>query len=103
MNTEHTKRILHLPVKGEYFHQMKDGSKSHEYRLRNEHWQKRLVNREYDEVHIKLGYPKREDTSWILVKPWLGYVEETICHPHFGEEPVDVFAIVINPDTNLSN
>ncbi len=87
---------LHLPVKGEYFHQMKDGIKKFEFRLRNEFWTKRLVGRSYDEVQVKLGYPKKDDTDRIMKVRYRGYEEQTICHPHFGTEPVEVFAIIIN-------
>lgn len=52
--------------------------------------------REYDEVHIKLGYPKSGDTEKILVRPWKGFEEMVITHPHFGDAPVSVFAIKVN-------
>ncbi|EAQ5647929.1 ASCH domain-containing protein, partial [Salmonella enterica] len=52
------KRILHLPVKKIYFDQIKSGEKPDEYRLVTDYWIKRLEGREYDEVHVKCGYPK---------------------------------------------
>jgi hypothetical protein len=52
------KRILHLPVKKIYFDQIKSGKKLDEYRLVTEYWKKRLEGRDYDEVHVKCGYPK---------------------------------------------
>lgn len=90
------KRILHIPVKGKYFHEIKDGTKYFEYRLITEYWRKRLEGRTYDEVHIKLGYPKSNDTSRILVRPWRGYEYQTITHAEFGGNSVDVFAIGVN-------
>ena len=87
---------LHLPVKGEYFRAIKDGTKKFEYRLQNEHWTKRLVGRSYDEIKIKLGYPKKDDTSRIMTFPYKGFEKQTITHPHFGEEPVEVFAILLS-------
>ena len=87
------KRILHLPVKKLYFEQIKSGEKTNEYRLTTEYWQRRIVGRTYDEVHIKLGYPKATDSSHILIFPWSGYDSTTLTHEHFGEKPVDVFAI----------
>lgn len=86
---------LVLPVKRCYFEQMRDGVKPFEFRLRNAYWQKRLVGRAYDRVVVTLGYPSRDDDSRRLVVPWLGYEEQTITHEHFGNEPVQVFAIRI--------
>ena len=91
------KRILHLNLKGIYFHQIKSGEKIHEYRLMTERWKKRIVNREYDEIHIKWGYPKSDDKERILVRPWKGYESFFgFTHPHFGDHAVDVFGIVVN-------
>lgn len=89
-------RVLHLPVKGVYFYQIKDGTKKYEYRLQTNYWRKRLVSREYDEIHIKHGYPKIGDSSRVEIRPWLGFEEQTIKHDHFGAKPVSVFAITVN-------
>lgn len=89
-------QTLHLPVKGEYFHQMKSGEKKYEYRLANEYWTKRLVDRDYDELKIKLGYPKSDELDKIITVPYRGYKMQTITHKHFGDKPVDVFAIRVN-------
>jgi len=90
------KRILHLPVKAFYFNQIKAGTKIDEYRLQSDYWRNRLVDRQYDEVYIKLGYPKKDDHERIIVRPWLGFVEQRILHEHFGDQCVDVFAIKVN-------
>lgn len=90
------KRILHIPVKKMYFDQIKAGTKLFEFRLRNAYWQQRLQDKEFDEVHIKLGYPKRGDTDRILVFPWRGVEMQTILHPEFGPCAVDVYAIRVN-------
>lgn len=90
------KRILHLPLKAVYFHEIKSGAKTLEYRLRTQYWEKRLVGREYDEIHIKLGYPKSDDYERIIIRPWKGFLKQTIQHEHFGDKPVDVFAIIVN-------
>lgn len=90
------KRIdLVLAVKGEYFHQIKSGEKTEEYRLDNNYWRRRLANRDmpYRKVIITCGYPKRDDTERRLVFPYVGWERKTITHPHFGPEPVTVFAI----------
>ena len=88
--------ILHLNVKAEYFDAIKSGDKVEEYRLYNDYWKKRLVDREYRLVAIKKGYPKRNDFSRIEVRHYRGYEVKTITHPHFGSEPVEVFAIWVN-------
>lgn len=90
------KRILHLALKAVYFHQIKSGDKKFEYRLQTEYWRKRLIGREYDEIHIKLGYPSKGDRERIVVRPWMGFSYETIKHEHFGSEEVNVFAIKVN-------
>lgn len=90
------KRVLYLSVKAIYFNQIKAGRKVDEFRERTEFWVKRIVGREYDEICIKLGYPKRGDTGRTITRPWLGYKKKTIKHEHFGDEPVDVFAIKVN-------
>lgn len=89
---------LQLAVKGEYFDQMKRGEEKFEYRLLNDYWRKRLVNREYDRLIITLGYPKRYDMSRRIDVPYAGYEVKTITHPHFGDKPVKVFAIKVNID-----
>lgn len=88
-----TDLILH--VKGEYFHQIDCGEKPEEYRLQTPYWQNRLVGREYKRVLIYRGYPPRGDISRRIIRPWRGYIERTITHPHFGAGPVRVFAIKV--------
>lgn len=90
------KRVLHISIKREYFEQIKDGSKLFEYRDQTAYWAKRLVGRDYDEVHFKLGYPKANDFSRIEVRPYRGFERQTIVHKHFGNTETDVFAIRAN-------
>lgn len=85
-------RILTLHLKGEYFHAIKDGSKSEEFRQCTDYWAKRLA-KAYDEIHLKLGYPKKGDMSRTIIKPYNGFMRTTITHKHFGDKPVEVFAI----------
>ena len=95
---------LQLAVKGEYFDAMKRGEKTEEYRLVNDYWRKRLVNmkesgqigRKYDRLIITRGYPKKNETSKRIDIPYDGWTIKTIIHPHFGPEPVKVFAIKVN-------
>ncbi len=84
---------LHLPLKGAYFDAIRDGTKQKEYRLVNAYWSKRLIGRSYDKIMLTNGYPKAGDASRRLTRAWRGYEIETIQHPHFGTEPVTVFAI----------
>jgi hypothetical protein len=84
---------LHLSLKGEYFDAIKSGAKPREYRLVTEYWTKRLVGRDYTQIVLTKGYPKRDDTERRLTLPYRGFVRETIQHPFFGPDPVEVFSI----------
>ena len=84
---------LTIPLTGKYFDQIKAGTKPEEYRLANEFWRKRLEGRSYDHIVLTRGYPRREDHSRRLEREWRGASLKTITHPHFGPEPVEVFAI----------
>lgn len=84
---------LVLPLKDIYFNQIKAGTKTEEFRLVTPYWRRRLESRTYDRIVLTLGYPKREDTARRLIRPWRGYRVTTITHPHFGPDPVQVFAI----------
>jgi hypothetical protein len=87
--------VLTIPVKGIYFDQIKRGLKADEFRLRTAYWEKRLKGREYAAVVLTRGYPKAGGIEGVtrLTREWRGYREITILHPHFGDLPVDVFAI----------
>jgi hypothetical protein len=87
---------LVLPLKAVYFEQIKAGTKPREYRLTTPYWRKRLEGRDYDTIVLTLGYPAAEDTGRRLRRKWRGYSIETIRHPHFGAEPVQVFAIDVS-------
>lgn len=84
---------LTLALKGEYFDAIKAGTKTEEFRLLTQYWRRRLDGRTYDRIELTRGYPKRDDTARRLVLPWQGYRVITITHPHFGAEPVEVYAI----------
>lgn len=89
-------KILTLNLKGEYFDQIKAGTKTEEYRLCKPFWKKRLEGRCYDQVHLLRGYPPKDDETRRIVLPWRGYSVKTIKHPHFGLDPVTVYAICVN-------
>lgn len=83
--------ILHL--KGEYFDQIKAGTKPDEFRRVNDYWKRRIMGRTYEQIILMRGYPKRGDAEQQLVVPWKGWEIVSITHPEFGPEPVTVFAI----------
>lgn len=87
---------LQLAVNGEYFDQMKRGEKVEEYRLVNPYWGRRICGKDYDRLIITRGYPKRDDASKRIDIPYDGYEVKVITHPHFGPDPVKVFAIKVN-------
>lgn len=84
---------LHLNLKREYFEAIKNGKKRFEFRIYNDFWKKRLIDKPFDRILIKAGYPKSTDTSKIIIRKWQGYEVMTINHPFFGPKPVKVFAI----------
>lgn len=86
-------KTLILPLKKEYFNEIKNEEKFEEYRLYNDFWKKRLENKEYQEVCFTLGYPKKENKEKHLHKKYLGYKIKKIKHKHFGDKEVEVFAI----------
>lgn len=90
------KRTLTIPVKGIYFDQIKAGTKLEEYRLLTDYWRKRIAGRVYERIVLTRGYPKSNDTERRLVLKWRGYKLKRITHPHFGNEPVEVFAIDVS-------
>ncbi|MDH1293299.1 ASCH domain-containing protein [Comamonas terrigena] len=94
-------KTLTLPLKREYFEAIRDGTKTEEYRLCTQYWQKRLYSPfgSYDQVVLTLGYPARHDHDRRLVRAWRGYTIKTITHPHFGPSPVQVFAIDVSEPT----
>lgn len=91
-------QVLHLSLKREYFEQIRNGEKWFEYRLCNDYWRKRLDARgAYEQIVLTLGYPTRDDHSRRITRPWRGYAIKTITHPHFGPDPVQVYAIDVRP------
>lgn len=93
------KRVLRLPVKREYFEQIKSGTKTEEYRIIKEYWSKRLI-KEYDEVWVTLGYPSSDETDKIIKFKWTGYEIKKITHKEFGNKEVDVYAIQLEEKIN---
>lgn len=95
---------LQLAVKQEYFDQIKAGTKTEEYRLCTPYWERRLnhAHVKFGELIITSGYPKRGDPERTLSFPYVGWSRKTITHPHFGPDPVEVFAIKITNNAEIS-
>lgn len=87
---------LNLNLKKIYFDEIKNGTKEFEYRLVTPYWKKRLENKEYDQIIIKCGYPKKGDLDKEVIRLWKGYEIQKLRHIHFGENEVEVFAIKVN-------
>lgn len=87
---------LTLALNGEYFDQIAAGTKPEEFRLRTVYWSRRLQGRTFDAIELTRGYPKAGDTSRRLLRKWNGYRVTNILHPHFGDQPVSVYAIDVS-------
>lgn len=88
---------LVLALKREYFDAVKAGTKTEEFRLCTPYWRKRIEGRVFDRVVLTSGYPAGGDFCRRLVLPWRGVRVTTITHPHFGVDPVEVYAINVAP------
>ena len=86
--------VLHL--KREYWDAIRDGIKREEYRARGPYWGRRIRNKDFSEVILLCGYPKRGDDSLMIRRKWKGYRETNVTHALFGEDPVPVFAIDVS-------
>lgn len=87
-------KTITFNLKKQYFDAIKCGDKKEEYREKKAFWTKRLSNRNFDVIIIKLGYPKKgADDEKVLYFKWNGFVEKTIEHEVFDNETVDVYAI----------
>lgn len=86
---------LRLHLKFEYFDAIKSGQKKEEYRLANDYWKRRLDGRHYRWIHLYRGYPKKGDSDGLIICRYNGWIRKRITHPHFGSEPVEVFAFKI--------
>ncbi len=89
---------LVLSLKREYFEDIKSGNKREEYRRCTPYWKKRLKNKDYKNIILTLGYPKREDTEKRLKRKWkkTPWTVKWITHKQFGPDPVCVFAIDVS-------
>ena len=95
------KRILTLRLKSKWWTRIKLGDKTEELRLATDYWRKRLVDREYDEIHIWLGYAKKTDLGRLIVRKWNGCFLDEVKHEEFGAEPVEVFVIDVSQEVKF--
>ncbi len=89
-------KILRLNLKRKWFEQIKSGIKNEEYRLVNDYWRKRLVGREYDEIHLCLGYPKAGDEFRMIKRKWAGFTVGMVMSSEYGGMPVNCFKIDVS-------
>jgi len=94
--TKSKSRILLLRLKSKWWDEIASGRKTVELRLRTEYWQKRLVDKKYDEIQIWKGYPPGTETEKLLRRKFSGVVETSITHEEFGPDPVEVFEIDVS-------
>jgi hypothetical protein len=87
---------LRLSLKTEHYRSIEDRSKKEEYRLRTPYWRMRIEGRTFSGIILTLGYPSTDQADRIMERPWRGYEVKTITHPHFGPDPVEVYAIKVN-------
>lgn len=89
--------VLYLPLKRQYFEAIRSGVKLEEYRLATPYWRYRLEGKTFESIVLTLGYPSRAVSERRLSRPWRGMQLKTITSPLFGDKPVLVFAIQVNP------
>lgn len=86
-------KILVLPLSRKYFDEIRNGTKTEEYRKVNDYNTPRVSNPNLEFIEFRLGYPKKDDASKHMTFPWIGCFKRVIKHEHFGEEPVEVYVI----------
>lgn len=94
------KKILTLRLKRKWWDLIKSGEKTVELRRCNTYWRRRLVGREYDEIHLWLGYPKSTDTEKLIVRKWTNVAKEMVQSDEFGPEPVECFCIDVSQEVS---
>lgn len=92
-----SERVLQVAVEQQYFDAMLSGEKTEEYREANQYWTRRLEGKEFDKVVVTWGYPSKTDKKRRIEMPFTGIEKKPILHPHFGYDPIEVYAIKIAP------
>ena len=86
-------RILTLRLKSGWWQQIQQRQKSAELRINSSFYRRLLIGREYDEIHLWLGYPPKTDTTKLMRFAWRGAQRITRQHHFWGPDPVDVISI----------
>ena len=95
-------KTLTLNLKSEYWRDILWGRKVWEYRLVTPYWTRRLKDergryRTFKGIMLCRGYPATEEWERRIWRKWRGVKRMIITHPHFGPDPVQVYAIRVNP------
>lgn len=88
-------KILTLHLKKKWWDKIASGEKTIEYRLATQYWLKILMGKDYDEIHLWLGYPKKTDREKLIIRKFTRVWFDRILHEEFGIEAVDVFCIEV--------
>lgn len=90
--------VLTIPVKGVYFDQIAAGTKTEEFRIVKDYWAMRLTSKLWSRIVLTRGYPKGGGVEGVtrLTRKFNGWERRTITHPHFGPDPVEVYAIDVS-------
>ncbi|WP_200882990.1 ASCH domain-containing protein [Cellvibrio mixtus] len=91
---------LILPLKRKWFEQIQQGIKPFEYRLKTEYWRRRLEGKSYTNVIFTLGYPRRNDETRRIKKPYAGYEIQTVICDEWSNQPQEVYAIHVMQPAN---
>ena len=83
--------VLHL--KGEYFDLIVDGLKPYEYRKVTPYWTKRLIGKDYDNLILWKGYPRKTEIDKRIIFKYHGYHLESLTHKEFGSDPAEVYVL----------
>lgn len=86
-------RILTLRLKEGWWQQIRQGIKTEELRADTTFYRRMLIGRDYDEIHLWLGYPPKTELSKRLRFAWRGAQIVVRQHPFFGPHPVSMITI----------
>lgn len=89
-------RVLRLNLRRKWWELIRDGEKSHEFRLFTPYWKARLHGRKYDEVHVCLGYPALGDGSRTLRRMFIDAKLRKVKSEEFGPGEKMVYAIDVS-------
>ncbi len=74
--------ILHVQRK--YFEQIRSGEKKEEYRAYNKYYRKRIFGKQFQNIIIVWGYPKKFTKENSIIFPYREYRITRIDHEMFG-------------------